>query len=111
MLCHDVVKCRGGKTEVSNLLACCEDCRRQKEEFTAPEYLALRVAYIDFPKEVKSMHIKVVFASGKEVGGIVDNLPTPESKAFWIRYPGNGGRELIFVEPGMRIIELGGENK
>jgi len=109
MLCHDVPKCRGGKTEVSNLLACCEDCRREKEEFTVQEYLVLRLAQIDFPTEVKSMRIKVIFASGKPVEGIVDKLPMPETKAFWLRYLGNGARELIFVEPGMRIIELGGK--
>ena len=55
------------------------------------------------------MRIKVIFASGWEVEGIVDMLPKPEDKAFHLRSDGNGARELIFTEPGMRIIELRGE--
>ena len=107
-LCHDLAKCRGGQTKPDNLLTCCVTCRREKGEFTAAEYGAVRLEYIDFPKEVKSMRIKVIFASGEKVGGIVDNLPIPETKAFWLRKEGNGTRELIFTQPGMRIIELGG---
>jgi len=55
------------------------------------------------------MHINVIFASGKEVEGIVDKLPTPQTTAFWLRHLGNGARELIYTMPGMRIIELGGK--
>lgn len=109
MLCHDLPKCRGGKTNPSNLLTCCVDCRREKGEFTAEEYQGVKLERIDFPREVKAMRIKVIFASGQEVEGIVEDVPTPETKAFWICSPGNGGRELIYTEPGMRIIELGGE--
>jgi len=109
MLCHDVPKCRGGKTEPENLLACCEDCRREKEELTAKEYRAVKLEYIDLPKEVKAMRIKVVFPDGEPVEGIVDKLPNPETKAFYVRKPNNGVRQLIFTMPGMRIIELGGE--
>lgn len=109
MLCHDLPKCRGGKTESENLLACCEDCRREKGEFTAKEYRVVKLEQIDFPSEVKQMRIKVIFASGKDVGGIVDNLPTPETKAFHLHHDGNGTMELIFVEAGMRIIQLGGK--
>jgi len=109
MLCHDLPKCRGGKTEPENLLVCCEGCRREKEEMTATEYRAVRLEYINIPKEIKRMHIKVVFPSGKEVEGIVENVPNPETKGFWLRKEGNGTRELIYTMPGMRVIELGGE--
>ena len=108
-LCHDLAKCRGGKTTPDNLLTCCVSCRREKGELTAAEYRTVRLDQTDFPKEVKSMRIKVIFANGKDVGGIVDVVPTPETKAFYLRSPDNGARELIFTEPGMRIIELGGE--
>ena len=64
---------------------------------------------IDFPKEVKAMRIKVIFADGKEVEGVVNKLPNPEMKAFYLHHDGNGTMELIYVQPGMRIIELGGD--
>ena len=55
------------------------------------------------------MKIRVIFPTGKPVEGIVEKLPTPETKAFYLRRDGNGVRELIYTMPGMRIIELGGE--
>ncbi|GAH63645.1 unnamed protein product [marine sediment metagenome] len=57
------------------------------------------------------MNIKVVFAGGQEVEGTVEVVPTPETKAFYVRHLGNGARELIFTAPGMRIVELGGEKQ
>lgn len=111
MLCHDLPKCRGGKTEPENLLVCCEGCRREKGELTAAEYRAVKLEQIDFPREVKLMRIKVIFPSGDKVEGIVEELPNPETKAFWLRKDGNGTRELIYTMPGMRIIELGGGEK
>jgi hypothetical protein len=105
-VCHNLVKCRGGKTELTNLLACCQDCRREKEELTAAEYRLVKLKEIDFPREVKAMRVRVVFPDGKKVEGIVNELPNPETKGFWLRQDGNGTRELIFIMPGMRIIEL-----
>ena len=108
-LCHDLVKCRGGQTKPDNLLTSCVTCRREKGELTAAEYRVVRLEYIDFPKEVKSMRIKVLFPNGDKVEGTVDTLPTLGTKAFYLRSPDNGTRELIYTMPGMRIIELGGE--
>lgn len=110
-LCHNLAKCRGGKTTPDNLFTCCVTCRREKGELTAAEYGVLRLECIDFPKEVKLMRIKVLFPSGEPVEGIVDKLPTPETKAFYLHPDGNGVRELIFVQPGMRIVELGANNE
>jgi len=108
MLCHDLPKCRGGKTEPSNLLSCCEDCRREKGEFTAEEYRAVKLEKIDFPKEVGAMRIRVIFPDGERVEGIVDTLPPLGAKAFYLSKDGNGQRRQIYTEPGMQIIELGG---
>lgn len=55
------------------------------------------------------MRIKVIFASGTEVEGIVNKLPKPYDKGFYLHHDGNGIMELIYAMPGMRIIQLGGE--
>jgi len=107
---HFIQKRTGGETFEDNLVTTCEDCIHKRHYDSPAEFIELlKLEQIDFPKEVKAMIIKVIFASGKEVVGDVEDVPTPETKAFWLRYPGNGGRELIFTEPGMRIIELGGK--
>jgi len=108
-LCHDLVKCRGGQTTPDNLLTCCMTCRREKGEFTAAEYRAVRLEYIDFPKEVGAMKIRVIFPDGEKVEGIVEELPPLGAKAFYLSKDGNGQRRQIYTEPGMQIIELGGE--
>ena len=55
------------------------------------------------------MRIKVIFASGQEVEGIVKTVPTLATKAFYLYKDGNGTRRQIFTGPYMQIIELGGE--
>ena len=113
-ICHDLVKCRGGTTVPDNLLTCCQGCRREKEEFTATEYLQVRLERIDINKEV-IMLIKVTFPDAKRppIEGEVDDysVPQPNTKAFYVRSVGNGKRTLVFTEPGMVIEELGGREK
>ena len=107
---HFIQKQAGGITTSDDLITTCKDCKRKRHYDSPAEFIELlKLEQIDFPKEVKAMRIKVIFASGKEVEGVVEDVPTPETKAFWLRYPSNGARELIFTEPGMRIIELGGK--
>jgi len=55
------------------------------------------------------MRIRVLFPDGGKVEGIVDGLPPLGTKAFYLRKEGNGQRRQIYTEPGMQIIELGGE--
>lgn len=112
-LCHDLPKCRGGITTSSNLLACCTPCRRDKGELTSAEYFeVIKLKEENVLKEV-IMRIKVFFPDPKRepIEGEVDSLPDPTVPGFYLRHVGNGCRELIFVEPGMRIVELGGEVK
>ena len=110
-LCHDLVKCRGGKTLPDNLLTCCTLCRRQKGELTAAEYRehrqAISLRLEDIFKEM-TMRIQVFFADARRppVTGEVDAPVTPTTRAFYIRRDGNGKRSLIFTEPGMLIDEL-----
>jgi len=107
---HFIQKQAGGITTSDDLITTCETCKRKRHYDSPAEFIELlKLEQIDFPREVGAMRIKVIFASGQEVEGIVDNLPMPETKAFYLRSDGNGGRELIFTEPGMRIVELGGE--
>jgi len=109
--CHDLVKCRGGKTLPDNLLTCCTLCRRQKGELTAAEYRehrqAISLRLEDIFKEM-TMRIQVFFADARRppVTGEVDAPVTPTTRAFYIRRDGNGKRSLIFTEPGMLIDDL-----
>lgn len=107
---HFVQKNYGGITIDDNLVTTCDKCKRKRHYDSPFEFISrLRLEQIDFPKEVGAMNIKVVFAGGQEVEGTVEVVPTPETKAFYVRHLGNGTRELVFTEPGMRIVELGGE--
>ena len=112
-LCHDLPKCRGGKTTPSNLLTACLDCRREKGELTAAEYCEHTRLSQDNPLKEVTMLIRVHFSDSNRdpVEGEVDSLPDPTAPGFYLRRPGNGCRELIFVEPGMRIVELGGHSR
>ncbi len=112
-LCHDLPKCRGGITTPSNLLACCTLCRRDKGELTSAEYFEIIKLKEENVLQEVIMRIKVFFPDPKRepIEGEVDSLPDPTVPGFYLRHAGNGCRELIFVEPGMRIVELGGEVK
>jgi len=107
---HFIQKQNGGITTSDDLITTCERCKRKRHYDTPAEFIKqLKLEQIDFPKEVKAMRVRVIFPNGEKVEGIVDVVPNPETKAFHLHYDGNGARELIFTEPGMRIIELGGE--
>jgi len=94
-LCHDLPKCRGGETELSNLLVCCTSCRRQKEELTALEYLDyIKLNEEDVFKEM-SMFLRIYFLDGEVVEGEVPTLPGKNDKGFYFHPGGNG--ESIWV--------------
>ncbi|GAH99726.1 unnamed protein product, partial [marine sediment metagenome] len=52
------------------------------------------------------MRVIVIRPNGEEIPGEIEELPDPNTKAFYLKHSGNGMRELIFVEPGMRIKQL-----
>ena len=113
-LAYRVPKARGGRTFSFNLVAACERCRRNKghmlvEEFFFSPYFQYEILKVGDPLRSISMMVKVIRPNGEEVTGEVEKLPDPDTKAFWLRQAGNGMRQLIFVEPGMRIIELAGK--
>ena len=108
-LSHFIQRREGGQTLEDNLVTTCEVCKRKRHYDSPAEFISrLKLEQIDFPREVKSMRIKVIFASGQEVEGMVNNLPKPEEKAFYL-HPDDSGMELIYTMPGMRLIKLGGE--
>lgn len=111
-LCHDLVKCRGGKTTPDNLLTCCQSCRREKGELTAAEFHQVKLKEENIDKEM-TMRIQVFFSDSRRppVIGEVDSFPAPNTRAFYLRHPGNGKRSLIYTEPGMLIDELDATEK
>jgi len=114
-LCHDLPKCRGGKTELSNLLACCIPCRRQKEELTAQEYLSyIKLEEKDIFKE-EIMFVKVYFLDGETIEGETVCLPNKGDNGFYLNPTDNGERIWIglhaikkFEVKSMREKEKGG---
>lgn len=115
-LAYRVPKARGGRTLAFNLAVACKKCRQNKghqliEEFILSPYFQFEILKVGDPLKGISMMVKVVRPNGEEVTGEVGKLPDPDTKAFWLRQAGNGTRQLIYVEPGMRIVELAGEEK
>jgi len=94
-LCHDLPKCRGGKTELSNLLVCCITCRRQKEELTAEEYLDHTKLKIEDVFKEMIMFVKVYFLDGEIMQGETPTLPDKKDIGFYINPSGNGERIWI----------------
>lgn len=112
-LAYRVPKARGGRTFSFNLVLACKKCRQNKgkqliEEFILSPYFQFEILKVGDPLKSISMMVKVIRPNGKQIKGEVEKLPDPDTKAFYLTHPGNGARELIFVEPGMRIIELAG---
>jgi len=107
---HFIQKQAGGPTSEFNLVVTCEKCNRKRHYDSPPEFISkLRVEFFDPTKEFRTMRIKIFFPDPNRnpIEGEVDSLPQPTANAFYLRHIGNGCRELIFVEPGLRIVELG----
>jgi len=104
---HLIQRRAGGKTCEENLIVTCENCKRKRHYDSPAEFISkLKVEFFDVARNLREMTIRVVRPNGEEVEGEVEKLPEPNDKAFYLKHIGNGCRELIFVEPGMRIIEL-----
>ena len=107
---HFVQKRCGGGTVEYNLITTCKICKRKRHYDTPSEFISkLKLEELNVFRDV-TMRIKVIRPNGEEIEGQVEELPTPNAKAFYLRHSGNGTREIIFVEPGMRILELGKDN-
>ncbi len=112
---HDVgyfiQKQAGGQTLESNVITQCQVCKRKRHYDTPSEFICkLKLEELEVFREI-TMRIKIIRPNGEEIEGEVEKLPDPNCKAFYLKHSGNGTRELIFVEPGMRIKELGGKEK
>ena len=94
-LCHDLPKCRGGETELSNLLVCCTTCRRQKQELTAEEYLNYAKLEVQDVFKEMVMFVRVYFRDGEIIQGETPTLPDKNDIGFYVHPSGNG--ETIWV--------------
>jgi len=94
-VCHDLPKCRGGETELSNLLVCCITCLREKEQFTGKEYT--NYTKLDQENVFKEMvmFLKVYFLDGEIMQGESPTLPDKNATGFYLHPGGNG--ETIWV--------------
>jgi len=108
---HFIQKQAGGQTLESNVITQCKVCKRKRHYNTPSEFISkLKLEELEIFREV-IMRIKVIRPNGEEIEGEVEELPYPNAKAFYLKHSGNGTRELIWVEPGMRVVELGGQDK
>ena len=109
-----IQKRAGGETSYYNLVTTCEECKRKRHYDTPSDFISkLQLEKLDLFQEV-IMRVKVIRSNGKEIVGEIEELPKPGPTAFqpfFLRHSGNGERELIYPERGMRIIELGGKEK
>lgn len=108
---HFIQKRAGGETSYYNLVTTCELCKRNRQYLSPSEFIAkLKVEESEVFRDM-AMQIQVTKQNGDVIKGEVDDMPNPNApyaKGFWLRYPGNGEREFIFFEQGMRIRQLGG---
>jgi len=109
-LCHDLVKCRGGKTVPDNLLTCCEDCRREKGELTVAEYSGVRLKEENIFEEV-IMRIKVYFTNGRDLTGEVTSEPSFTAPEFYIKTGANGNSSKVNTRNVDYFDILGGKEK
>ena len=110
-LCHDLAKCRGGQTTPDNLLTCCMDCRRDKGEFTAAEYSAIRLKEENLFKEATAVLIKLYFTSGRDLTGEVASEPSFSVPEFYIKTGHNGNTTKINTRNVDYFDILGGKTK
>ena len=111
-LCHDIPKCLGGKTIFDNLLPCCRDCSRQKQELTAAQFWdALKLKEENIFEETTSMFIKVYYISGRTREGEVETEPTLKAKTFYMKVGDNGKMVKVNIANVEDIEILGGREK
>jgi len=109
---HFIQRRAGGRTFEDNLVTTCAVCKLKRHYDTPHDFISkLKVEDFDVWRNLREMRIQVVRPSGQTIEGEVEKLPDPNDKAFYLKHIGNGSRELIFVEPGMRIIELSGRTE
>lgn len=99
-LCHDIPKCLGGKTELSNLVVCCNECRRRKDVKTATEFkeeLAWRGRAQNVHCETvkESIPLEIYFLDGEVLKGTTNSLPGKKTENIWMSPEGNG--QAVFV--------------
>jgi hypothetical protein len=108
---HFIQKQSGGATSEGNIITQCKVCKRKRHYNTPSEFIdKLKLEELEVFREAV-MRVKIIRPNGEEIEGEVENLPNPNTKAFYLKYSGDGMQELIFVEPGMRIIQLGTKEK
>lgn len=107
-LCHNLPKCRGGKTEFSNLLVCCTPCRREKEELTAAEYLNYTKLKVEDVFKEMLMLVKVYFLDGEILQGETPTLPDKNDTGFYINPGGNGERIWVNLHAVKKVEIKGG---
>lgn len=103
-LCHDLPKCRGGKTELSNLLVCCQTCRRKKDVKTASEFkqelIWERRATSDLAEVVlEPVWIEIQFLDGEVLKGYTHLVPGKKYSQFLRVHP-KGENEQVLVNLG-----------
>ena len=109
---HFIQKGAGGETSYYNLVTTCEACKRKRHYDTPSEFISkLKLQDLDVFREMGMVKLEIIKKNGKKIYGEVDSRPDPNSKGFWITYPGNGTQELIKMEEVASLKVLGGEEK
>ena len=109
-LCHDLPRCRGGQTTPDNLLTCCQDCRREKGEFTAAEFSAVKLKEENIFQEA-TMLITVYFSNGRSpLTGEVEKEPSFTQREFYMKTGDNGNERKINTRNVDYFDILGGKD-
>lgn len=100
-LCYSIPRCRGGQTTVKNLLACCQKCRRRKQEGTSEEF----VRELELEKEIfknqqnSKVEIgfpaKVCFLDNEVIEGVIFTPPGEKDNGCYL-YP-EGKIKAVYI--------------
>ncbi len=114
-LCHDIPKCLGGKTEISNLLVCCSECRRGKDIKTAAEFKEqvawqCRIKNSQAQTIRESIPLEIYFLDGEVLKGITNSLPGKKTQNIWVTPQGNGQAIFVNIAGSVKKIVFKGIN-
>lgn len=114
-LCHDIPKCLGGKTDLSNLLVCCSECRRKKNVKTAAEFKEQltwerRTQNVQAETIKQPIPLEIYFLDGEILKGVTATLPGKKTQSIWVTPQGNGQAIFINIAGSVKKIVFKGIN-
>ena len=114
-VCHNIPKARGGKTEVSNLLVCCQVCQKAKDCRMAAEFKEQliwegRTQNVQAETIKQPIPLEIFFLDGEVLKAVTNSLPGKNTQSIWVTPQGNGQAIFINIAGSVKKIVFKGIN-